>query len=207
MEVKALIDKAVADHNEKGISLLQVEEEITTLAHIVKSMAPINYLEIGIHCGSAFTLLGSLCSGKKLGVDIKLPWPQECMEEIEKVAGAHLLMGDSPLTSTFDKVVEFCPQYDLIFIDGDHTYEGVKKDFEMYRGLLSPNGIIVFHDIDPNHRYGDGDAGQVYKFWQELDEGSKTDIICSRGGGRIRIGGYLEGFGGIGIWRPPSISE
>jgi len=36
---------------------------------------------------------------------------------------------------------------DFLFIDGDHTYEGVKRDFEMYSPLVRNGGIIAFHDI------------------------------------------------------------
>jgi len=36
---------------------------------------------------------------------------------------------------------------DLLFIDGDHSYEGCRLDFEMYRDLVAPDGLIVFHDI------------------------------------------------------------
>ena len=35
---------------------------------------------------------------------------------------------------------------DFVFIDGDHTYEGVKNDFEMIESSLSPNAIILFDD-------------------------------------------------------------
>lgn len=37
---------------------------------------------------------------------------------------------------------------DFIFIDGDHSYEGVKKDFELYSTILNEKGIIVLHDTD-----------------------------------------------------------
>jgi hypothetical protein len=37
---------------------------------------------------------------------------------------------------------------DYLHIDGDHSYEGVKKDFELYSNLLSDNGIISIHDTD-----------------------------------------------------------
>lgn len=40
---------------------------------------------------------------------------------------------------------------DLLFIDGDHTYEGVKKDFDLYSNLLSDHGIIMIHDTDENY--------------------------------------------------------
>ncbi len=35
---------------------------------------------------------------------------------------------------------------DFVFVDGDHTYDGVKKDFELYGEKLSDNGTIAFHD-------------------------------------------------------------
>jgi hypothetical protein len=37
---------------------------------------------------------------------------------------------------------------DVLFIDGDHSYEGVKLDFELYSKIMSPNGIILIHDTD-----------------------------------------------------------
>jgi hypothetical protein len=39
---------------------------------------------------------------------------------------------------------------DFLFIDGDHSYEGVKKDFELYSKILSDSGVIVLHDTDSN---------------------------------------------------------
>ncbi len=40
---------------------------------------------------------------------------------------------------------------DVLFIDGDHSYKGVKKDFELYSQILSPKGIIIIHDTDINY--------------------------------------------------------
>jgi len=42
-------------------------------------------------------------------------------------------------------------QIDFLFIDGDHSYEGVKTDFELYSKLLSDKGIIAIHDTDKNY--------------------------------------------------------
>lgn len=36
--------------------------------------------------------------------------------------------------------------YDLIYVDGDHTYAGARADFEFYVGLLSPRGLLVADD-------------------------------------------------------------
>ena len=35
---------------------------------------------------------------------------------------------------------------DLLFFDGDHTYEGIKTDYDLYFPLLNKGGVIVFHD-------------------------------------------------------------
>jgi hypothetical protein len=40
---------------------------------------------------------------------------------------------------------------DILFIDGDHSYEGVKKDFELYSKILSDNGLIIIHDTDGDY--------------------------------------------------------
>jgi hypothetical protein len=40
---------------------------------------------------------------------------------------------------------------DVLFIDGDHSYEGVKTDFELYSKIMSDNGIIIIHDTDDNY--------------------------------------------------------
>ncbi|WP_374024714.1 O-methyltransferase [Mycobacterium sp. HNNTM2301] len=53
---------------------------------------------------------------------------------------------------------------DFLFIDGDHTYEGVSQDFAMYSPLVRPGGVVAFHDIVPHTDpiYG------VARFWNEL---------------------------------------
>lgn len=40
---------------------------------------------------------------------------------------------------------------DLLFIDGDHSYEGVKKDFDLYSKILNNKGIIIIHDTDERY--------------------------------------------------------
>jgi len=41
---------------------------------------------------------------------------------------------------------------DYLHIDGDHSYEGVKKDFELYSTIMNPNGIISIHDTDSEYQ-------------------------------------------------------
>lgn len=40
---------------------------------------------------------------------------------------------------------------DFLFIDGDHSYEGVKLDFDLYQNIISDFGIIAIHDSDKKY--------------------------------------------------------
>jgi hypothetical protein len=52
--------------------------------------------------------------------------------------------------------------FDFIFIDGNHMYEAVKKDFELYAPYVRKGGLIALHDI------GYAEEGGVSKFWDEI---------------------------------------
>jgi predicted O-methyltransferase YrrM len=201
VNIEKLIDYHVKDFLIEPTLFQQVYEEITTFAYWLKGFQAHNILEIGFK-GSSFHIMSQLSTGKKAAVDYedkgRTVWSHYMMygEDFK------LFIADSQILETRDKVKEFCPEYDLIFIDGDHSYEGVRRDFELYQELLSPRGYIVFHDIDPDHTFRDGAGGQVYKFWQDISHGSKTNIVTMKSSGKTTCFGQKEHFGGIGIWKP-----
>jgi hypothetical protein len=76
---------------------------------------------------------------------------------------------------------------DYLHIDGDHSYEGVKKDFELYSSIMSENGIITIHDIDQNYHdtfVVTEDAKENFvpfdgpsNFIKELEEDKKWNLV------------------------------
>lgn len=78
---------------------------------------------------------------------------------------------------------------DFLFIDGDHTYEGVRSDFERYSPLLSERALVGFHDIVPG---GGEKVGGVPEFWRELKASGRYPV-------REIVGDWGGGSGGVGL--------
>lgn len=83
--------------------------------------------------------------------------------------------GDSHQPQTAKRVQKLLrgAQLDFLFIDGDHSYAGVRADFEMYAPLVRSGGLIALHDIMPDRSVLHGEqtvahSGEVYRFWREL---------------------------------------
>lgn len=104
--------------------------------------------------------------------------------------GAEVVSGDSHDLDTLDELKKRLgdDKIDLLFIDGDHTYEGVKLDFAMYAALVDINGIIAFHDICHHPRHPD--VGVEF-LWEKLG-GDKEEIVTED-----------DTWGGIGVIRLP----
>lgn len=87
-----------------------------------------------------------------------------------------LLKADSHQASSFRIVKDNLGgrKIDFMFIDADHTYEGLKQDFEVYSPLVSQSGIVAFHDIVPHPT--DSSYG-VAEFWREIKTQYEHDEI------------------------------
>ena len=76
---------------------------------------------------------------------------------------------------------------DYLHIDGDHSYEGVKKDFELYSTIMNPNGIISIHDTDSEYQstfiVTDDEKKNFHsfdgpvKFIEELRNNAEWDLV------------------------------
>jgi predicted O-methyltransferase YrrM len=199
-EVKNVVDYCLNNYIIDRCYIQQVKEEFTLLAYFLNSFKPHNILEIGCK-GGTFYMFNKFSTGKKIGLDIDDQYLQNIYFYMYG-EDFTFIKANSQTEETVRSIENICNQFDFIFIDGDHSYEGVKRDFELYKKFLSPRGYIGFHDIDPNHVFRDGPGGQVYKFWQELDYGSKTEILCQRSTAKYSMYGQQVHYGGIGLWQP-----
>ena len=76
-----------------------------------------------------------------------------------------------------DSHLENDKKIDYLFIDGDHSYHGVKKDYHQYKSLCSTDAIIGIHDINIDNR----SPRQIFvsDFWDEIKNQYKTKELFS----------------------------
>ena len=99
------------------------------------------------------------------------------MNTIDGMFIPNSLMYDGP-SDAFFKNVSFTP-IAMAFIDGDHTYKQVRKDFFNTLPLVVPNGYIFLHDTYPpteDYTCPHSHCGDVYKLRQELE--MRDDMDC-----------------------------
>lgn len=66
---------------------------------------------------------------------------------------------------SFDADKDVLADVEFIFIDGDHSFEGIKKDWEIWSEKIKVNGVIALHDTSvPSHNPAVGQLGSVKYF-------------------------------------------
>jgi len=66
-------------------------------------------------------------------------------------------------------------KWQYIYIDADHSYEGVKKDYKIFWPRLEKGGFMVFHDV-LLRQHPEFDNFGVWKFWNEMKNTNKITI-------------------------------
>ncbi len=66
-------------------------------------------------------------------------------------------------------------EVDLLYIDGDHSYEGILHDFNEYHKILKKDAVIIAHDVDPALKDFDPETGG-YQALSDLDR-SKFEVF------------------------------
>ena len=155
----------------------QCDYEIINFLKFVATNQPKYVCEIGVADGGTNFLLSQSLSSVTLmiGVDLFVRNRMLLRYFSKPQKDLFYLNGSSYNESTFNKVASILEnrKLDLLFIDGDHSYEGVQKDFLLYRQLVKEGGHIAFHDIIPDYltRFGKQTgryAGGVPVFWNKI---------------------------------------
>lgn len=160
---------------------LQCAEELAALLALLPD--PLGtVLEIGVHHEGTFGVWKQLAD-RVIGIDAMLGTDATSFDPA-------VIVGNSHSPDTYKRVVDtlYGESIDFLFIDGDHSYEGAKQDFEVYGQLVSPHGLIAIHDINEDGAEDDPASG-VGRFWKDLTKEYNTlSIVARRPGKRIPLG-------------------
>lgn len=141
---------------------------------------PSCYVEIGVHNGTSMSY--AVSTSKKMscyGIDLfeeskNTKYSNDNLQQNrtfnnilknnQSNSCVELIKGDSTNIDTYNKLLEKMnnQKADLLFIDGNHTYEYVKKDFEIYSQIVKKDGFIILDDYEPRYP-------GILKFAKEID--------------------------------------
>lgn len=143
---------------------------------LVEQLRPQRIVELGTHNGASFlgfcqAVEEQQVSSRVFAVDT---WEgdehagfygDEVYRELRDYQQRHYAGISEMMRMRFDQALEYFAEgsIDLLHIDGLHTYEAVKEDFESWRSKLSSRAVVLFHDSCVRER-GFG----VWQYWSEI---------------------------------------
>jgi predicted O-methyltransferase YrrM len=180
-----------------AIQSQQIRSEFLELAKLVKEQNCRHILEIGTYRGGTLFVFSQLAApgATVISLDFHFTFLGKVYGAIQKPLlrkfvrngkSLFLLREDSHQPSTLATIRHILHghELDFLFIDGDHTYEGVREDFNMYSPLVRDGGLIAFHDIAQS-----GGSREVYRLWEEVKpKYDYEEFIHHTGSGAMGIG-------------------
>lgn len=143
---------------------------------LIQIQRPRTLVELGTHSGNSyFTFCQAIkeaeCNTACYAVDTWQgdahagEYGEDIYQQVKAINSDHYAAFSTLLRMTFNQALELIPDgtVDLLHIDGLHTYEAVRHDFETWLPKLSPNALVLFHDTHVHER-GFG----VWKYWEEI---------------------------------------
>ncbi len=178
------------------LTLKEIRTIIVFLHDLRRRKSEVKFLEIGVNAGGNIRLLKSVFgdihySGIDLFEDFQTSGDNThetgtyTKEAVQQSVGADVTLykGDSSVV-----VPTLQDKFDFIFIDGNHTYNATKIDFENSLEKLADGGFIGFHNCsccgDPDFAYNGRDGGP-WKVTQELKRSSAFHLEAEED--RIRV--------------------
>ena len=171
-------------------------------AWLVRILEPKIFVELGTHSGNSYF---SFCqSAKESNLAAKCyavdTWQgdehagnygDEVFHQVNDHNQAHYAGFSRLFKMKFDEAMSHFADgsIELLHIDGLHTYEAVKHDFETWLPKLASGAVVLFHDINVRER-GFG----VWKFWEELQPHYQNNIefLHSHGLGVLQLDGATD---------------
>jgi len=150
-------------------------KDVKVMIDLVAFYKPKVIVEIGTHLGGSANMFMQ-AFGPEIMVTIEKGEKSQQAYEVKGGSYYYLWERDSHDEVTRTMVLDIIGdrKIDLLFLDGDHSYTSVVKDFEMYGQHVKDNGLIVFHDILYTY-----DACQVSRLWREIKrEFDYVEINC-----------------------------
>ena len=151
---------------EDGLYLQQDPEEYASFVHFVATQVPAAdlTLEIGIASGGQTKFLRDYWQAKRtIVVDLGQHEVFPHWTRIKKSLNSELvaeIIDDSHAPHVREKLLPYAGKVDFAFIDGDHSYRGLRKDIFLAKELLRPGGLMVLHDTNA--------MGELRRIFEEL---------------------------------------
>ena len=151
-------------------------EHIPFAFWLVDTLRPRNIVELGTHYGSSYFSFCQAVSKLDLetccfavdtwgGDEHAGLYGEEVYRQVSEYNQQHYSGFSTLIRSTFDQALDHFSQgsIDLLHIDGLHTFEAVRHDFESWLPKLSERAVVIMHDTNVRER-GFG----VFQLWDEL---------------------------------------
>jgi len=160
-ETVELVESWGSDHIQRfggtkqgGIYLQQEPREISNLILFLQhlDLKDINYLEIGCAVGGLTYVMNKFFDIKNtVLIDDEKHRIHGQLKEVLKDVEYNKWVGDSQSEQALEYMLNLNLKFDIIFIDADHSYEGVKKDTLNYTPFLKDKGFLIFHDAEEKY--------------------------------------------------------
>ncbi len=160
-------------------------------AWVIRQVAPSIFVELGTHTGNSYfsfcqSVVEAGLSTKCYAVDTWQGdehaglYDEKVFAQVNTHNEERYAVFSRLLRMTFDDALSHFSEasIELLHIDGLHTYEAVRHDFEAWLPKLAPGGVVMFHDTGVRERnFG------VWKLWEELQTNYPDHIEFSHSHG------------------------